>query len=501
MQSILRKFQKDCFQSSRFTLAWVLVFTGVTHAYADDSFLANEKPSSLKDSMEGTVSETTEGITEPQGVSILDGVTLEQVVADALSNDNQYRAAQAQLRAGRENLALGRAALLPQLDASASWIRSDSENNIPQRDINNPQLQDGETTSITYGASASQALFNLAAFRGYALGKTAKTLAETTFLEAEQDILLRVAEAFFAVLEAQDNLETALAEKKALAQQLEQTKQRFQVGLIAITGVHESQAAFDAATANALIAEGNVGVAKAALEVLTGRFYPTLAELSDSFPVRAPQPANVVAWRERALAGSFTIAQASLRQEQAELQASQEKASLLPTVNATAGYTDLENDLGDFTFKQEDFNYGVRVTAPLFAGGRRYARSRQAAYEAEAARENFLLTRAQVQQSVTATHLNVSTGAASIKARQQAIVSARSAYEATQAGYEVGTRDLVDVLNAQQQVFRAQRDYYDTLYSYILDSLQLQRLVGDLTREDLKTLDQYLSARTSGTGR
>lgn len=452
------------------------------NAGAQNELESSNQTSSLKTSVENAV-------------SINNGVTLEQVIADAIANDNQYRAAQAELRAGKMNTRLSRAGLLPQIDASGSWTKADTENNIPNEGgVDNPNLQDGETTTLSYSANISQPLFNLAAYRGYELGKKTSDLAQATFLDAQQDILLRAAEAYFAVLEARDNLETALAEKKALAQQLEQTKQRFQVGLIAITGVHESQAAFDAATATALIAEGNVGVAKASLEVLTGQFYNKLASLAESFPVRAPEPANVNDWRERALEGNINIVQASLRREQADLIAQQEKATLLPSVTGTAGYTDTENEFenSSFTFKQDEFRYGVRVDVPLFAGGRRYARSKQAAFEAEAARENYLLTRAQVQQNVTATHLNVSTGAASIRARQQAIVSAQSAYEATQAGYEVGTRDLVDVLNAQQQVFRAQRDYYDTLYSYILNSLQLQRLVGDLTREDLKALNNFL---------
>ena len=360
--------------------------------------------------------------------------------------------------------------------------------------------QDAVTTR--YGVSLEQPLLDVSAWKNYQQGSRVARAAQAQLGTATQSLIIRTATAYFDALEAVDNYKTAIAEEKALASQLDQVKQRYEVGLTAITEVHEAQAAYDSVLAVRLQAEGELGIRFDALEVLTGRPYSQLAPLHESFKAQEPQPAARESWVERAQANNYALKAAKFSAEAAHYNAQAQKAAHLPTITASASYTDSETDGENFNpetgnientlFESESHEVSISLRVPLFNGGSVSARRRQAYQEYIEQKENYNQTKRNITQDARARHLSVVTSAATVRARAQAIVSNQSALDATQAGYDVGTRDFVDVLNAQRNLYRAQRDYFTAVYDHILNELRLQETAGTLDEEDVVALDQQL---------
>lgn len=416
--------------------------------------------------------------------------TLKDIYLQALENDHTFKVAQANRDAGLENKNLGRAALLPQINANGSWDKTDLETKVGsnQRPAGQYDLE-----GSSYGASLQQSIIDLSNWHNYARGKALANTAQAEFAVAEQNLILRTANAYFDALRAVDNLATAKAEEDALSHQLEQTKQRFAVGLTAITEVHEAQAAFDSATANRLVADGNLGIAFEALEVLTGQSYTSLSPLLNDFPVQPPQPAAREEWVAMALENNARLKATSFAADSAEAAAKAAKSAHLPTLSGALTYGHSEQDMERFTIEDQDAaTVRLDLSVPLFSGGGVSATRRQAYSQYLSAREQHLQAQRDTVQDARTNHLAVLTTAATVKARKQAITSSRSALEATQAGYDVGTRDLVDVLNAQRNLYSAQRDYYNALYTYVVATLQLKQAAGVLVDADISELDQWL---------
>lgn len=416
----------------------------------------------------------------------------------ALENDAQLEADRAAYDAGQENRTLGRAGLLPRIDATANISTSESttENRL-QPDSSGTFEQDSSGWEI----SLTQPLFDMSAWYEYKRGSTLSDLAEVQFGADQQSLIVRVAEAYFNVLRAIDNLETAQAEEKALKQQLEQTSQRYDVGLTAITEVHEAQSVYDTAAAAALEAEGNLGIAYEALEVLTGRPHDRIAPLADDFPVVSPQPADRHEWVEFALENNYELKAARLNTRASEQSAKAAKSEHLPTLTGSAGYSESDSEGIEYYGQpvpndstREGHSFGITLNVPLFSGGRTSGQRRQAHAQYLQARAEMNRAQRNVVQSARSLHLSVEIGVSQVRAREQAIVSAESALEATQSGYEVGTRNLVEVLLAQRAVYQAQRDYYNALYDYVIDSFQLREVAGMLTPADVQRIDASLNA-------
>lgn len=415
----------------------------------------------------------------------------------ALENDAQLKADEAAYEAGLENRTLGRSGLLPQIDARVYYTDSSQDATDNTENV----TRETERESSGWEISLSQPLFNMAAWYNYQRGGTLSELAEVQFGADQQALIVRAAEAYFNVLRAADNLETARAEEKALEQQLEQTRQRYEVGLTAITEVHEAQSVYDSAAAAALQAQGDLGIAYEALEVLTGRPHDAIAPLSDDFPVVRPTPSDRHEWVEFALKNNYDLKAAQLNTRASEQTAKAAKSQHLPTLGASATYSDTANEgsqyFGGAVFDSDDDSEGTSITlslnVPLYSGGRTSAERRQASSQYLQARAEQNRAERTVIQSARALHLSVETGVAQVKARQQAIVSAQSALEATQSGYEVGTRNLVEVLLAQRAVYQAERDYQNALYDYIIDTFELRQVAGMLTPADVQQIDRSLS--------
>jgi outer membrane protein len=304
-------------------------------------------------------------------------------------------------------------------------------------------------------------------------------------------------------LRAQDNLRASQAQERAFERQLEQTRQRFEVGLIAITDVYEAEAARDLAQVTRIVDENNVAVAKENLSVLTGQAPGALYVLGEEFDPRPPEPSDRAEWVDFALSNNSELAAARYAEEAARQNATSSKMEHAPTVTATYRYQDTEttgsieqNPPSLFNLPpnsdQTNETWQVRFDMPLFSGGAVSANRRRAAEQFNVARESRInLTRNTVTQA-RSLHMTVVSDVSRVKARQQSIVSSQSALDATQAGYEVGTRNIVDVLNAQNKVFAAQRDYANSRYDFIINSLRLKEVAGTLSPEDIARLEGFL---------
>ena len=411
----------------------------------------------------------------------------------ALQNDAQLKADRAKYEAGLANKAIGRSNLLPQINAAAQYTNNneDTVNNL-----NDDGVLITDTDRTGWEISLTQPLFNMNAWYTYKQGATLSDQAEAQFGADQQSLIVRTAEAYFNVLRSIETLEATNAEEKALEKQLEQTKQRFDVGLTAITEVHEAQAAFDSARAATLEARGNLGISYEALEVLTGKPEDQVAPLSPKFPVIAPSPANRADWVEFSLQNNYGLKASKLQAEASLENAKAYKSNHLPTLGASLGYSDYEleglTSSVDQDISTDGTSVNIRLDIPIYSGGATSGRSRQAYAQYNQAQELYNSTQRNVIQNTRALHLLVETDVASVQARKQAIVSGQSALEATQSGYEVGTRNLVEVLLAQRNLYQARRDYSDALYNYVIDTIKLREVAGMLTPADVQDIDKWL---------
>ena len=431
----------------------------------------------------------------------LQAESLKDIYLLAIDNDPQYRAAQATLAAGLERKIQGRSQILPSLNARLSYDQSERENRGFDSSTGSFAAAAEESTTWTKNGTLvfSQPLFDMSKWYRYKAAKTASKRSEITFAGQQQALILRSAEAYFDILQAVDTLSTRQAEEKAFSHQLEQIKQKFDVGLTAITEVHEAQAVYDNAIANRLTAEGNLNISFEALEVLTGRSFDELSPLKTDFPTRGPTPNNRNEWEQMALEKNIDLLVAKFTETESQYNYQSSKSGHYPTLNANARYSD--NEQGGFNENNprinpdrltETFSVGVELDIPIFNGLDTSSKRRQAKHELHESEERRKKARRDAIQNTRTKFMNLTTFVATIKARKQAIVSNTSALEATQAGYEVGTRDLVDVLNAQRNLFRAKNDYSDTLYSYIMTSLELKEAAGILNPDDIDKLDSWL---------
>ncbi|CAI8922415.1 TolC family outer membrane protein [Methylocaldum szegediense] len=322
--------------------------------------------------------------------------------------------------------------------------------------------------------------------------------AEANYAAEQQNLMLRTARAYFDVLFAQDSLEFARAEQRAIEHQLEEAKARFEVGLIAITDVHEAQAGYDQAHANVIQAENQVDNAREALREIIGEFDFDLAKLAEEIPLKGPDPENIESWAELAQQTNPSIIAAENRSLVAKKGIDLQFAGHLPSMDlvGSAGFTDTNRPQGIPTEYQI---IGMQVNVPMFAGGGVNSRVRQARHEYEAAQENLDGVRRSIQRQVKDAYRGILSTISQVKALEAAIVSSQSALEATEAGLEVGTRTMVDVLTEQRNLFRTKRDYARARYDYILNSLTLKQAAGTLNPADFAIVNEWLKPHARKT--
>jgi len=439
--------------------------------------------------------------------------TLSEIYELALQNDPQLRSAHATYLAANENKALLRAGLLPSLIASGSYSESEDDGSVLGSDFTllTDAVTDTDTTS--YDITLSQPLFDLPAWFGFQQGKALSEQAAAQFAAERQAQIVRVVDAYLNVLRASENLATSEAEEEAVGRQLEQTRERYEVGLLPITDVHEAQSAYDNTVVNTLESRGALGIAFEALGVLTGQTHQQLAGLKADFPITKPEPLAREEWVNFALANNYALKAAQLARDAAEFNAKAKKLEHVPKVTASFTYQDLDSDsfasgvstdfgsegggLADLSapssIDQATEVWAISVQAPIFLGGSISAQRRQAGHQAVAAEEGARLVQRNTIQQARSQHLSVVTNAERVKARQQAVISAESALEATQAGYEVGTRNIVDVLIAQRAQFQAKRNYANARYDYIGSMLALMEVAGQLSPDEIYKFDAWLN--------
>lgn len=445
------------------------------------------------------------------------GSSLREVYELALENDAQLKAEEATYLANRETENLSRSALLPQINSGYSYEDSKTDTKGFGPDFTQPGVPEVQTTrkldtdTDGYFLSLNQALFDLSAWFSFQSGKQVTKQAEAIFASDQQDLIVRTVEAYLQVLRAQDNLAASRAQERAFERQLEQTQQRFEVGLIAITDVYEARAARDLAQVERLVDENNVQVALEGLTVLTGQpNHGDLNVLVEDFEILPPEPADRAAWVDFSLASNFQLLAARYQEEAARQTAKSNAAGHAPTVTGSYQYSDYDTsgsqtirpDTGfgtDPKASTDQHMWKVEVTLPLYSGGAVSANRRKAAQEYNAAVENRINLQRNIITNTRSLHMTVVSDVSRIAARKQSIVSSKSSLDATQAGYEVGTRNVVDVLNAQNTLFSAERDYANSRYDYILDMMNLKKQAGLLSPQDVLRLDSFMVPPTSAT--
>jgi outer membrane protein len=347
----------------------------------------------------------------------------------------------------------------------------------------------------SYVVSLNQPLLDLAAIRAAQQGSQSAIAAEAGFGTARQDALLRVAAAYFDVLNAQEALSVTQAEKKAIGEQLESAKRSFEVGTATVTDQQEAQARFDLILASEIRAQNSLNVKRQALSLIMGQSLPAkLPDLRANLQIPSPTPMNAEDWVAQARAGNFGVLKAQADQERARLDVSRQVAGHLPSLDIVAAR--LRGRETTAIDSRSDSNYvGLSLTVPIIAGGATTSLVREASALHNEARHKLDAARLAAEQTAREAYLNVVAGLAQISALQAAERSSQLALESNRLGYEVGVRINIDVLNAQQQLFAAQRDLAKSRNDTLLASLQLRAAVGGLQPADVEAVSQVISAR------
>lgn len=457
------------------------------------------------------------------GQGVARAENLLEVYQAAVKNDPVIREADARRMASLEAKPQARALLLPQVSVGGQiyTANSDGESTFPQVNQTTGDIVTVGNRSSTdvkqywdYSAELTQTVFRWDQWQALKRADSQVAVAEANYRAAQQDLLVRVSQAYFDVLAAEDTLSAADASLQAYTRQLEQAEKRFEVGLIAITDVQEARAAHDSATADLIAAKRALASSNEALREITGDTYATLVKPADDMPLDQPQPLDQDGWVKKALDDNLGVIAARLDSEVAAANVKIAEAGHLPTVDlfATYGETDRQatqtnqafdpsgtlGGTGDKVKGSADSNttsdvIGLRVNIPVFAGGGTRSKVREQVYLQRAAREKLEGTMRSAERQTRDAYLGVIAEKARVQALQQSVKSNQTALEATEAGFEVGTRTTVDVLDARRRLFEAQRDYARSRYDYLINIVKLKSAAGSLAPADLGSINGFLT--------
>ena len=410
----------------------------------------------------------------------------------ALKNDPLLRAAEATYRAGKENKAQGIAGLLPTLSigGSTNWNEYRIED----------QLQDQYNSNSYYG-NINQPIFRLDKWFQFERGTALSESAEAEFAYQQQETMIRVASAYFNVLNSFDNLNAAEAEEKAIQRQRDLAKKRFDVGLAAITEVQETQAAYDLTVVSRIARQAQLDSAQETLTSIIGRDITLLSPLADDFEISLPDPLDRESWVSLGLKNNYQLKSAKLQRDAAQASARASASNHLPQIDLVGRISQSTSKQGKFGgfiqnplfgIEQDTRQYSIQFNLPLYAGGAISSARRQAYANYDRSKEQAIYTERSTIRDIRSNHFGVQTQVANVTARKQALASAESALKATEVGYEVGTRNTVDLLDAQKRLFQAQRDYASSRYEYIISMLRLKASVGSLNPNDLINISSQM---------
>jgi len=418
---------------------------------------------------------------------------LQQVYRDAKAYDAQFAAARYSLQAGLEKLPQGRALLLPSLNATAST----TTNHLGLSPYGpNPLPQSARTFyNRNYQLSLSQPVYRAQNWLQFDQAEQQVRQSEAVFGQAGQDLIVRVAQAYFDVLASQDTLALVGAQKTAISEQLAQAKRNFEVGTATITDTHEAQARYDLSVAQEISAQNDLDNKKKALSQITGKDYAALRQLRAQIQLSPPSPNNMNDWVALTEKQAYPVAIQDAATQIANLQAKSARAGHYPTVDLVATYGQTEQTGSTTTANSAQLNvgtFGLQLAVPLYQGGGISSREREAAANYEKAKQDLANARRSSVLSAQQSFLAVINGVAQVRALEQALVSSQSALDSNKLGYEVGVRINIDVLNAQQQLFSTRRDLAVARYNTITSHLRLKAAAGSLRDEDLEEVNRAL---------
>jgi len=423
------------------------------------------------------------------GSTVVQAEDLLEIYGDAQKSDPQLLAAEAGNQAAQEVRSQSRAALLPQVNLTADYTHHET-------DVMDSTVGATGTTDYNsngYTVSLVQSIYHHEYYVQLRQSDARIAQANAEYEGAKQSLILRVADAYFNVLGAQDSLATAEATKRAIEQQLRQTQQRFDVGLSAITDVHEAQAAYDSAVAAVIAAQSQLDTVRENLREIIGRDAASLSVLKDDMPLLPPEPEDITKWVETAQKQNLPLLAAEASARAAEEELYKRRAGHYPTLDLVASHTYSDTmDAPTFGTEQTDNRIGVQLNVPIYSGGLTTAQTREARALYTQAQEALEQQRRATVRETRSAYLGVTTGISQVKARKQALASAQTALEATQAGFEVGTRTIVDVLNAQRERYTAQSNYLRARYDYLLATLRLKQAAGSLSLQDIAQINDWL---------
>lgn len=431
---------------------------------------------------------------------------LVDVLNVALEKDPQLRAAKYNQQATLENKKQALANFLPQVSGSWSKSESDSKTTYSDGSVNDPDTSESDGWTV----SLNQSVYDHANWLEWRQADLQKGKGLAELDAAEQEFLIRMAQSYFDVLTNIDAVKFAESEEKAIQRQLEQAEQRYEVGLAAITDVHEARAQYDGSRASVINAKNLLDDSKEALYEITQKYYQNLNALPDNIEQVILPVTERDEWESLALANNPDLGVAKFDAELAEYTIKRQQSGHFPTVDLSArlaednskGSTFLQPqpdgtvELREFPDSTRDSNsITLTVSVPIFSGGRTSSLTRQSRLQYKAAMENLDRTTFSTVRSVRNALHNVEAGWSSVQARALAVVSAKSAEEATAAGFEVGTRNIVEVLNSQRSLYQAQRDYSRAKHDYLMNILRLKRAAGVLEQNDITAINAMLTVQ------
>jgi outer membrane protein len=430
------------------------------------------------------------------------------VYHDAVLYDAQIRQADATRKAAREANPQAWAELLPQISGSYAFTREKIEQSAveafpgPGGAVLPAQFGTSEYASNHgYQLQLQQSLFNWAYWAGVSKAKKQVGQAEADYRAAQENLIQRTAQAYFNVLSAQDTLDAQAASLEAISRQLDQANKRFEVGLIAITDVQEAKAARDTAAAAVIAGKRTLATAGDQLSEITGQKYDSLSKPGDDMPLNTPEPASEDRWVTVSLDQNVSLLSSRLQADIARENVRIAFGGHLPTLDLQASKSRTLSDANE-TFAGSPFGvnttvndrqYSLQITVPIFSGGLTQSKVRQAQYQWIAAKEGVVQSSRATERQARDAYLGVISGIARVQALRQALESSQTALKATEAGYEVGTRTAVDVLNSRRTLVQAQTDYAVSRYDYIISVVQLRLAAGNLAKNDVTEINKWLA--------
>ena len=422
-------------------------------------------------------------------IPTINAESLVDVYTLAKSKDTDVQEADANYNAALQAHPIARASLLPQVELTAETTDNSLETVGQTFGVGSADV---DFNSHSYTLRLTQALYNQTFFSQLRQSKNTIARARIELDSTKQDLLIRTSESYFDVLAAEDNLRFATAEKNAIQRQLEQAEKRFDVGLASITDVKEAQSSFDLAVADEINAEIELEIARDSLAVITGERIDAFAPLSDRAEYVRPDPNDVHEWIDKALNQNLNVLISEYDTVIAAQEVKIDRSQHYPSVDIVASHNDA--DTGGITGSRdvEDTRIGIELTVPIFSGGRVYYQAKESEFLHLAALQAHERIKRQTIQTTRDAYHNVVAGISRVRAFERAVESARIAAEATEAGFEVGTRTSIDVLLALRTIFEAERDFARSRYDYLLDTLRLKQASGSLSPDDLVQIDGWL---------